>query len=189
MENKINIVYIISNGHSGSTLADLLIASHPKVTGVGEIKRFHHYVSQKDTQYCTCGELISNCPLWSQVLKNLTHDYSLPVDSETYFEPRNADLFEEINRINSTTWIVDSSKTTGRLDQLLNSDRFNVMILHLIRDGRAVAYSQIKKRERNSTEKSSFKTLWETSYIRTLMNWKKFNQSVLKKGLMKYSML
>ena len=52
---KQKILYIAGLGHSGSTILDLSLGSHPDITGLGEIytlldseRRKNHYVS-----YCS----------------------------------------------------------------------------------------------------------------------------------------
>lgn len=52
---------------------------------------------------------------------------------------RNAALAETLAEATGARWIVDSSKVALRLKYLLRNPAFNVKVIHLIRDGRAVA--------------------------------------------------
>ena len=37
--DTVTIGYIVGSGHSGSTLTDLLLGTHPEIEGLGEVKR------------------------------------------------------------------------------------------------------------------------------------------------------
>lgn len=65
----IELVSILGAGHSGSTLLDMILGSHPFSLSLGEISNFNQYV--QDNRACTCGKSVRNCPLWSQVLNHL----------------------------------------------------------------------------------------------------------------------
>lgn len=57
-------------------------------------------------------------------------------------------MIKSILAISGKEIFCDSSKRVNRLKKMLNCKLFDVHILHLIRDGRAVGYSHKKKRER-----------------------------------------
>lgn len=60
------IAYISSTGHSGSTLLDLLLGSQPGFESTGELILLPlEYALDRP---CTCGQPISQCVLWGQVL-------------------------------------------------------------------------------------------------------------------------
>ena len=63
------VIYICSAGHSGSTLLDLLIGSHSKVTSLGEISQLPKNLSLNTS--CTCGKKVRECDLWSEVLHRM----------------------------------------------------------------------------------------------------------------------
>lgn len=177
---------MISKGHSGSTLAHLLISSHPSVTGVGEIINLHKYVKPDSEKNCTCGLKIHDCTMWGNVLNKNRHDYTIPVNEPTNFIERNYNLLHTINEVNQTSWICDISKSTERLTRLLKSDLFNVTILHLIRDGRAVAYSYLRKRKRlNRSNSNTFhqrkEYLTKYSYFMNIRSWHKTNVKIYNK--------
>ncbi len=62
-------IYICSAGHSGSTLLDLLIGSHPRITSLGEISQLSKNVALNTL--CSCGAPVRVCPLWSDVLREV----------------------------------------------------------------------------------------------------------------------
>lgn len=70
--NSLELVFIISSSHSGSTLLNLLLGSCDNISSIGEIKRLHNYLeedSKLNNLDCTCGVAINNCNFWNQVLE------------------------------------------------------------------------------------------------------------------------
>jgi len=65
-------LFICSAGHSGSTLLDMLIGSHPECESLGEVVLLPmEFAMDRD---CTCGTKIRACPLWSSVARRLEVD-------------------------------------------------------------------------------------------------------------------
>ena len=59
------LAFIMSPSYSGSTLLTLLLAEHPQIATVGELKATS--MGDISTYYCSCGELLLACPFWSRV--------------------------------------------------------------------------------------------------------------------------
>ncbi|MFK5893320.1 MAG: sulfotransferase [Pseudomonadota bacterium] len=74
------VVYICSAGHSGSTLLDMLIGSHSKITSLGEISQLPKNLSLNTD--CTCGKKVKHCEFWDKVLKRV--DDELKVQSKIF---------------------------------------------------------------------------------------------------------
>lgn len=67
---RMKYIYLVSCPHSGSTIISFLLGSHPDIATVGEIAG-----SIPDLEYlCSCGERISECPLWKEVSERLEMD-------------------------------------------------------------------------------------------------------------------
>lgn len=91
-----DVIYIVSDTRSGSTLLDQLLGAHPEVCTVGEV---HHLVayarldrSMHDPVYplqCTCGAEVTHCPFWSGVASHLQKPLS-----DLVLKPRFLDKFE-----------------------------------------------------------------------------------------------
>lgn len=158
MNKRIKVIYILGAGHSGSTLLDLLLGSHSQVESVGEINNFYDYISPKTDhlkgiRYCTCGTHVDECPYWKPIRENLrsefgTDEISLQPNDPKAFASHNQLVFQSILDVSGKSVICDSSKIYSRLQGLLNANGFDVEIIHLIRDSRAVAYSYKKKGEK-----------------------------------------
>lgn len=63
------LAYILAASHSGSTLLTMLLGAHPETCTVGELKLNH--LGNLDKYRCGCGEPISSCFLWNEVIKKM----------------------------------------------------------------------------------------------------------------------
>jgi hypothetical protein len=71
MDNeRVKIIYIASNGRSGSTILDLLLGAHPSCWTLGE---FHvlPWELRTHTKPCGCGMPVEQCPFWSPIVSEL----------------------------------------------------------------------------------------------------------------------
>jgi hypothetical protein len=166
--SKVKLIYIVSASHSGSTLLDLLLSHHSRIQGVGEVMHLDEWVN-KDL-LCTCTNPISRCPFWSNILSKLNAETpfqlngfiksalanSTPAFHFGFDKKKNSyatatyRLFSTIQHLTGKDYILDSSKSLGRLKALLLSDKFEIKVLHLIRDVRSVAASGLKQHIRPS---------------------------------------
>jgi hypothetical protein len=72
------ILYVLSDVRSGSTLLDQLLGAHSAVVSVGELHWLPAYVSQDRKSYnpvhplvCACGSTVSECSFWLRVQEEL----------------------------------------------------------------------------------------------------------------------
>jgi hypothetical protein len=142
------IVFIRSLAHSGSTLLDMLISSHPDVVSVGEVVRFNKYPNSQ----CACQRIIWDCPFWKAVEEVMRARFDLTLrdlqqwagDRET-FERHNLALFDGVREVSGKHVIVDSSKHINRLKHLVESEQLDVLPIHLIRNPLGVVYSHVRR--------------------------------------------
>lgn len=59
------VAYILSPSYSGSTLLTLLLAGHPDIGTIGELKATA--MGDVDRYVCSCGEGITRCAFWTAV--------------------------------------------------------------------------------------------------------------------------
>ncbi|NER03500.1 MAG: sulfotransferase [Okeania sp. SIO3C4] len=158
---KKKVLFILGTAYCGSTLLSLILDSHPQCFTVGELSNlpefnnkgkldnfWSHQFSQKELQNLCLG--LSNARISSPI----------PLKVEKFFrEIVNDDIFRPYSIIASKTpadIIVDSTKTIYWISSMLQlkelKKRFDIYLLHLVRDGRAVLNSYLKKR-RNMTVK------------------------------------
>lgn len=152
MPEKITIGYIAGAGHSGSTLTDLLLGSQPDIASFGEIKNLDDIVSGRQSDgACTCGKKIRKCEVWRPVLDSLRTG-KLPTAAvrpkHPAFDETNQEIFRKLAEVTGKNILIDSSKIGRRLRHIASfpSEQFETRVIHLVRDGRAVAFSNARKK-------------------------------------------
>jgi len=70
------IIFILSVGHSGSTLLDIALGQFKNTFSTGELKhltwQYYRKIENIDSvQKCTCGEYFDACKVWSKVIDDL----------------------------------------------------------------------------------------------------------------------
>ena len=132
------LVYIGGFGRSGSTLLEYLLTTDPNVVGCGEVAR--HVRKFRTRKACTCGRPAPECPVWGSFQVGLKRANGLDHGAMTHA------LLEQVSAKYNA--MVDSSKTAWgssfmpfRLRRKLGSD---FLLVHLVRDPRAVCWSTIK---------------------------------------------
>ena len=66
---KRELIYLLSPSYSGSTLLTMLIAQHPDIATIGELKATS--MGDIDAYQCSCGELIKECNFWKTLEKEM----------------------------------------------------------------------------------------------------------------------
>jgi hypothetical protein len=142
------IVFISSSGHSGSTLLDMLISSHPDVVSVGEVVRF----SSAPNSRCACGQKAWECPFWlavDEVIRGRTGlgltDLQLTRGDPEMFQSHNLALFDAVREVSGKRVIVDSSKRLDRFIPLVDSRNLDVVPIRLTRKPHGVMHSHVKR--------------------------------------------
>lgn len=155
------VVFILGSGHCGSTLLDLLLDSHSKIIGVGEI------ITLSPNSLCACGQVARRCDFWNNIVDR-KNDYNLKIyrsklnfflNKNIFISPKkphkeilsndyinkSEKIFFQILVNTGASVIVDSSKNVNRAELLSQSENIEPVIIHLVRDGRAVTWSYMKK--------------------------------------------
>ncbi|MCF7762185.1 MAG: sulfotransferase [Verrucomicrobia bacterium] len=64
-----DVLYILSPSYSGSTLLTFLLAAHPDIATVGELKATS--MGDIESYPCSCGSLLVSCSFWRQVKEGM----------------------------------------------------------------------------------------------------------------------
>jgi hypothetical protein len=164
------VLYVGSFGRSGSTLIGRILGETDGAVCVGET-RYVWSRGLLNNVECGCGQPFRSCPLWSAVgedafggwqnvdakrLAQMDHAVlllrTLPLHWAPYLRPRFADaidkyvslltrLYAAIARVTGAKTIIDTSKDPNFAFLLTRMRGYDVRIIHLVRDSRAVAYS------------------------------------------------
>jgi len=192
------VLYILGAGRSGSTLLEILLGNLDGYFSVGEIRFFWQYRGIPDL-LCGCGELLEKCSVWTEVRSGLSSSMSeveqrgvarlarrldrsrqlpwisaglLPrVSGYRRLVGATARLYREVRRVSGCRVLVDSSKVPSHLDLLLRSPGLDVRVLHLVRDGRAVAYSWNRRQKRELALGADEARIPRHSLVRALITW------------------
>ena len=172
----VRVIFIAGSVHSGSTILDIVLGNHPELQGTGELSNLHK-VWQKN-HYCSCGVKVQACPFWSDVVQMwreelngdaLTDYGQLQVRYEKSrsiafiavaalfgshsferYRRYNFGLFSAIKNVSGKSILVDSSKRPIRALALSLVSGIDLRVIHLVRDGRGVAWSFSQSRAKNA---------------------------------------
>jgi hypothetical protein len=144
----INVIHIKSYGHSGSTLANLFLARNKGVFAGGHLFRYKRLWQKEDNLTTNDGTLIKDSAFWNKV-KSYLADNGLRVDAEGAVEDIAYDdiknLFQAILECSDCPVICDNSKAKDFDSIIYNETDFKTLMVHVVRDGRAVYHSMHKK--------------------------------------------
>ncbi|MFH1841350.1 MAG: sulfotransferase [Candidatus Nealsonbacteria bacterium] len=168
MENtKIPVIYIVGSGHCGSTLLDLIMGAHSKIMGVGEFENYPVRSSEKEKTICTCKKTLADCPFWNEVFKDIPENQDFTayrskikfllglknfvdkrkfqkIDIEKYLKLHEK-VYGNILACSGKKIVLDSSKDSNRAELLLLSKKLDIILIHLVRNGKAVMWSYKRK--------------------------------------------
>jgi hypothetical protein len=162
----LKIIYILSDGRSGSTLLESILATAENTISVGEAYRFWERYYRNET-VCGCGEPIGDCELWHKVAMDLKDisGYDEKAMQPAIKQLLKANKFDAIEgevhdqllgkiigtfyhsiaKHSGVTCIIDSSKSPSWCKMLQASGDFDVRVIHLERSLPFVAESWKKK--------------------------------------------
>lgn len=196
-QKKIRVIYIAGTGRSGSTLLATLLGSHADVFSAGELCNLNR--AWQTGEYCSCGVPADRCEFWRRVFErwqdhvapSRVEDYPLLQNrferlrrwprvlwqqriswSETFrqYTVQTRALLESICEVSGKTTIVDSSKKSVRFGSMAGIANVDVRVIHLVRDVRAVAWSQ-KKPYRQDQAKGLQRSICPTAAWQTTVAW------------------
>jgi hypothetical protein len=175
----VRILAIVGPDRSGSTLLDTILGGIPGVFSGGEIR----YLWERGLQQrrlCGCGVAVPDCPVWGQVITDAYphgHDAGSTVAAMGVLRTRHAltplvprlgrrydgelrrladtvaPVYRSLQRVSGAELVVDSSKRPTWMYLLRMVPDFDVRVVHLVRDPRAVAHSRKRfKRQLDSAE-------------------------------------
>lgn len=149
------VIFIMGVGHSGSTLLELILGSHSKILGLGELANLQEKLDSNPSEPARlCSICPGECELW-----NSRADISV---LNRYFSNRKrySTLVRQIYRQRKSIYqyffewfdapiLVDSSKRVSwiqrQLQPAVHWRKITPILLYITRDGRAVMNSYLRK--------------------------------------------
>ena len=147
-EDRIRMLYVASQGHSGSTLLAQLLGRHSAVVSTGEIANLDNL-----EQKCTCNApTIPECKFWQRVDEILARRGSRSIreldirgTDPSRFHEDNVALFAAVREASGASVIVDSSKVIDRLSALNKIPELDITPIYLRRHPAGVVNSNVRK--------------------------------------------
>ncbi|NBC65815.1 MAG: hypothetical protein GVY07_09210 [Bacteroidetes bacterium] len=156
--SKQTIIYISGEGHSGTTLLDIILGSQERSFSAGELI-FLQEKGIENSEYCSCGTPVPGCPVWREIIAKWSEVRRLPPDQyvqirrelvskknvlragKTLGNPtgRVRDFLADTEKLYSTIFdtteslcIIDSSKAPGMIP-ILKELKFDLTVVHIKR--------------------------------------------------------
>jgi len=166
------IVFVAGISFSGSTLMGLMLGSQPGLIFGGELKDYKRRMQSQirgSGSFCSCGGARETCPFWSVVQERYGAETELSpapgfswsnlllgvklllgIGLKRQETTAHGSLLKSIYAVAreqypDTRYVVDTSKSISNLDAISRTPGIDVSVIHLIRDGTAVAGSYKKR--------------------------------------------
>jgi hypothetical protein len=198
-DNMIDVVYIGGHARTGSTLLHRILGLLPGAVAVGEVIAIDRVLLRNAP--CGCGVPIRECPFWGAVLteafggvdgfdvkrmmrlrRELQRSRRLPrvlrlsrerlTGAESEFVDTLGRIYAAIQKVSGCNMVVDSSKDPVYAALLALAPGVRMRFVHLVRDSRAVAYSEQQARVVfEATSEQASRPLYLRSPFRSATSW------------------
>ncbi len=198
MSGRLKVLYLAGAGRSGSTILDNVLGEVPGFFSAGEL-RFIWDRNLRDDRVCGCGEPFSRCPLWQAILRRAYgaalpdlaqvlawRESALPLrmaplvrtpGARERLAARHARYLAVLERlyhaaaeVSGGRVLVDSSKYPSYGYLLSLVDSLDVVMVHLVRDPRAVAHS-LTRNKLETTTRGVETPMGQVQPRRTAIDW------------------
>ncbi len=198
-EIKHKLIYIIGYGRSGTTLLDRILNTSDYIFGMGEIAHIVKTLDNSFNGVCGCGLRHDECKVWGNVIADLKSHYPSSSNTDDIYKKfkiiqgreglfstitqKDLEFYRNFHRLlfNATyqystgdvKYLVDSSKTAwdfyNRPKELNILYKDEIFLFHIIRDGRATGWSNVKNRKGEDNRNNFLKRLFVFS--KTIISW------------------
>lgn len=192
----VRLIYVAGYGRSGTTLLDIALGEHPAIMGAGEVTTLARHVWDRG-EYCACGQQVRDCPEWKAIVARWTQGEPegflagyrraqerteglfsagrlLRLPGWRNHRRRTLKLLRGMALVSGRPILVDSSKLPGRAFALAAMPGIDLHVVHVVRDGRGVAWS-LMKGHRRSVEKGVQRDLRPKPLLYTALRWSMVN--------------
>ena len=136
---KPQVVLIAGSGHGGTTISNMILGQHPGIMATGKLRDFPEGGLFIDGNICSCGEPALSCPFWSEVRTRFQPFQARPEQERI---PR---LFRIISELSGRPLVGDVTHNVGYAQTLVATPGIDLYLVHVVRDGRGVVWSRIRK--------------------------------------------
>lgn len=173
-QQKVKVLYIAGAGRSGSTLLERVVGQENMFFDAGEL-RFFWLRGIQENQLCGCGKHLHECSYWVKIIQDITTKstpeqirgatilekklgrvrsfFSLwtpksKLEQNLFVKQHLSPLYAELSKIANGKIIIDASKSPSYLYLLSKIDFIDLSVVHIVRDCRAVAFSNSRKKRK-----------------------------------------
>lgn len=190
------LIYIMGDGRSGSTVLATLLGNHPDITSVGEICKWPGFEGRPKRG----DEKEGLDEFWSDVLaayrsqhtdttfaqlaeiQERFEDYGnlpalllgrTPRWAREMYHNHSIKLIRAISRVTGNNIMVDSSKRMGRAYMLMRNPYIDVKVIHIVRDPRGALWSQMKRdvEQKHKKPLAALLHYWVKNFNCHLVSW------------------
>ena len=147
-------VFLLGPGHCGSTLFDLLLGSHSRGFSLGELYRLGHMLAQRGGEAPhLCGVCAGRCAFWNEQVS--LQRLRLLYQADTFSRRVRSRLaraiwnpYWSLSQWSDRDLLIDSSKHPHWVSKQLAAGNWRgiePVLIHVVRDGRAVVSSYDRK--------------------------------------------
>ncbi|MEO1436115.1 MAG: sulfotransferase [Bacteroidota bacterium] len=201
---KIKVIYCMGAGRSGSTVLNTILGSHPDITGGGELQNAGRVFTNDEYCSCgervsACPFWVPVYQKWSDRIgegkiqetfqrkykiehfkspfawMKLATAYKGQADFLKDYLNHTYEFFKAISEVSGKAVVADVSKNPLRAWALMHHPLIDLRIIHLVRDGRAVAWS-LKKAYKIDVKAGLEKELKPRPIWRTALFWSVVNR-------------
>lgn len=161
--DPLRIVYIAGAKNCGSTLLDAMLGNAPEARSLGEVGGFHRYGPDAP---CACGRVSEACSECRAVICSLdrrgasaefaelsrlplkersAHWILIPTRARRRYAQLADLVFESAAASTGSRVLIDSSKNAARAAALAFDSRYDVRVVHVVRDGRGYLRSRRRR--------------------------------------------
>jgi hypothetical protein len=136
---KPKVVLIAGSAHGGTTILSMVLGQHPQIFATGKLRNFPHGDLFNEDKVCSCGTPTHACPFWTQIREQFRPLQDAPDQQKI---PR---LVEIISRESGLPFVCDVSHNVEYAQLLAGICGIDLYLVHVVRDGRGVVHSRIRK--------------------------------------------
>ena len=137
MNQKIDLIYIASNGRSGSTLLDMLLGAQQECFSMGELQILPLEIKY-EMQKCSCGQKVPQCPFWSRIIA----EHKKEIDGIDYFRKGGSGKVLRGKELKEIIFDHFSSKRLKRIEEYgrCNRDLMKAVLKNIDKEHEKVSY-------------------------------------------------
>jgi hypothetical protein len=187
--SRVKVIYLVGAARSGTSLLTALLGEIDGVFAAAEMRLLWKGFEER---LCGCGERVSACPVWSPAieaaygagaespeqiieLQRVTRSRRLPRllaagmdDGSGQYLKVMTEMYRALAGSSGCSVLVDSSKSSGEAALLLRAPGIEAIVVHVVRDPRAVAFSwdrvgRTKQQQRKSAPEAA--AAWSASNL------------------------